>query len=121
MNTSKPSTHTPTTTKTTETAKNPEPTKTTAPVKEPIATTTKNPEPTATPEPSVAASAKKRAKTEDIGKRTLTVTLEPRLYKQVRLLASVEGVTITKIFVDSVSRSVPARLKIALVSIQEDE
>jgi hypothetical protein len=54
------------------------------------------------------------------GKKPLTILIDDKLWKQLRLLSSVEGKTLSAIFLESVSRDVPGRLRAALAAIQAD-
>jgi hypothetical protein len=89
--------------------------------------------PAASPEPEAPASGVSPANTASTttdaheaatavpkGKKPLTILVDDKLWKQLRLLSSVEGKTLSAIFLESVSRDVPGRLKAALAAIQAD-
>jgi hypothetical protein len=89
--------------------------------------------PAASPEPEAPASgvsatsttatttdAHEAATAVSKGKKPLTILVDDKLWKQLRLLSSVEGKTLSAIFLESVSRDVPGRLKAALAAIQAD-
>jgi hypothetical protein len=66
-------------------------------------------------EPAADESAKKVA-----GKKPLTIMVPNRLWKQLRLLASVEGTTLSAIFLGAVEKDISVRLKNALANISDD-
>jgi hypothetical protein len=102
------------------------------PTKPPAEQTTKAPEAPVAMAPLVdtrpteapAADAQAAVVTEAAGRpdsRTiLSLTVPEKLARQIRLLARVEGVTISQLVLESVEKTVPARLKAALAAIVED-
>jgi hypothetical protein len=50
----------------------------------------------------------------------ISLSVSPRLAKQVRLLSKLEGRSISSIFIDRVAAEIPGRLKAALAEITED-
>lgn len=95
----------PTKTKKTKTSKNPE---------------TQNPE-AATPAenqaPEASGKPEKAGKGSREGVRIVSVAFPSKVARQLRLLASVEGVSIASIVVGSVSRTISKRLPAALEAI----
>jgi hypothetical protein len=53
------------------------------------------------------------------GRRPLTVALPDRLYRQVRLVASAEGTTVTSLVVEALEVALPTRLRAALDALGE--
>ena len=54
-------------------------------------------------------------------KTPITILVPETLARKIRLLCSAENITLSAIFVEAVAESVPARLKAALASIEEDK
>jgi hypothetical protein len=102
-----------------------EPTKPTEVVEAPKAAVSQETEP---PTSGVSATSTTAATTDATdahpsvpkGKKPLTILIDDKLWKQLRLLSSVEGKTLSAIFLEAVSRDVPGRLRAALAAIQAD-
>ncbi len=79
-------------------------------------------EPVQASEAPVAPTQAEAPKSNDKGgeKVIISLSVSPKLAKQVRLLSKLEARSITSIFVDSVAAEIPARLKTALASIVEE-
>ncbi len=70
------------------------------------------------PEPQAALVTETAARPDT--RTILSLTVPEKLARQIRLLARVEGVTISQLVLESVEKTVPARLKAALAAIVED-
>jgi hypothetical protein len=76
-------------------------------------------EPAKAPEPTTApVETPKTAVQAD--KTIVSISVEPKLARQARLLAKIKGVSISSLFVDAASREIPPALKVALASIQDE-
>lgn len=76
---------------------------------------------THTTKPAEAEKAPSTSADEKVkGKKPLTIMVPEKLWKQLRLLSSVEGVTLSNIFLSAVEKTVPARLERALAAIKTD-
>ncbi len=70
------------------------------------------------PEPQAALVAETAGRPDT--RTILSLTVPEKLARQIRLLARVEGVTISQLVLESVEKTVPTRLKAALAAIVED-
>jgi hypothetical protein len=89
---------------------------TTKPVDAPIPTGT---QPTADANPKTGKPAKKNEKAAK--KIIVSISVNAKLARQVKLLASLEGSTISSIFVKAIERDISARLKRGLAEMTEVE
>ena len=70
------------------------------------------------PEPQAPTATETSARPDT--RTILSLTVPEKLARQIRLLARVEGVTISQLVLESVEKTVPTRLKAALAAIVED-
>lgn len=56
-----------------------------------------------------------------VDKTIISLSVPEKLARQVRLLAKLEGVTISTLFLAAVEKDIPARLKVALANITDLE
>ena len=115
-----PTTNTAKSTATTNNSKQAEPAK--APEPQKAESAPQAVEPVQTSEAPAAPTQAEAPKSNDKGgeKVIISLSVSPKLAKQVRLLSKLEGRSITSIFVDAVAAEIPGRLRIALASIVED-
>ncbi len=86
-------------------------------------------EPAKAPEPVTTAAPVETPKTEaavDTSEKTkgttvVSLVFSNQIAKKLRLIARIEGVSMSKIVVASIEREIPARLKAALASLSDDE
>ena len=50
----------------------------------------------------------------------VSISVEPKLARQARLLAKFNGVSISSLFVDAAAKEIPAALKIALADLKDE-
>jgi hypothetical protein len=74
--------------------------------------------------PTTAASATvETPKTEtavETAKTIISISVEPKLARQARLLAKFRGVSISSLFVDAAAKEIPVALKAALADLKDE-
>jgi hypothetical protein len=74
------------------------------------------------PEPTITAVVE-TPKTEaavDNAKTIVSISVDPKLARQARLLAKFKGVSISSLFVDAAAKEIPVALKAALASVKDE-
>jgi hypothetical protein len=82
-------------------------------------------EPTKAPEATTAAPAtvetpKAETPVDANAKTIVSISVEPKLARQARLLAKINGVSISSLFTDAATLAIPAALKTALAEMKEE-
>jgi hypothetical protein len=83
--------------------------KTKAPENQTIAPDARAPEPRPAKKPTTR-----------VGKRIISIAVDERLASRLSLLARAEGVSVTQLIVDAVSRNLKARISAALENLKTD-
>ena len=78
-----------------------------------------DPSPTAT-STQVDATAVVPADNTVSAKTIVSISVEPKLARQARLLAKIKGCSISSLFVDAASREIPVALKEALAAMKDE-
>jgi hypothetical protein len=77
-------------------------------------------EPAKAPEPTLAAAVE-TPKAEAVDAKTIvSISVEPKLARQARLLAKIKGVSISSLFTDAATLAIPAALKTALAEMKDE-
>ena len=79
-------------------------------------------EPAKAPEPTttVTVETPKAEAAVDTAKTIISISVEPKLARQARLLARFRGCSISSLFTDAAAREIPAALKSALADLKEE-
>ena len=79
----------------------------------------KAPEVTPTAAPATVETPKTEAAVE-AAKTIISISVEPKLARQARLLAKIKGVSISSLFTDAATLAIPAALKTALAEMKDE-
>ena len=98
--------------------------------KQPVTPANSTPQVESSPEPQAPISSEeprievvvvKRPTPKSEPKTPITILVPEGLAKKIRLLCSIENLTLSAVFVDAIAESVPKRLRAALASMEEDD